>query len=183
MPISRIESNSIAPSQTLTTPIIATTMGVGGATPSGSGSGITFPATQSASTDANTLDDYEEGTFTPTAYGSSTAGTTSYNTQTGKYTKVGRQVTVTIRLGITSMTGTGILTIAGLPFAGEGSDYVGAMMTDGLPYPSSATSINSYQAGVNTLMILWGNYSNGSWATISTDSNCSFITTITYFTA
>jgi hypothetical protein len=38
-----------------------TTIGVGGATPSTSGSGISFPATQSASSDANTLDDYEEG--------------------------------------------------------------------------------------------------------------------------
>ena len=43
----------------------ATTIAVGNATPSASGAGITFPATQSASTDANTLDDYEEGTFTP----------------------------------------------------------------------------------------------------------------------
>ena len=49
--------------------ISATTIGVGGATPSTSGAGITFPATQSASTDANTLDDYEEGTFTPTVAG------------------------------------------------------------------------------------------------------------------
>jgi hypothetical protein len=43
-----------------------TTIGVGDATPSASGSGISFPATQSASTNANTLDDYEEGTWTPT---------------------------------------------------------------------------------------------------------------------
>jgi hypothetical protein len=42
-----------------------TTIGVGDATPSASGSGISFPATQSASSDANTLDDYEEGTWTP----------------------------------------------------------------------------------------------------------------------
>ena len=37
-----------------------------GASVSANGVGITFPATQSASTDANTLDDYEEGTWTPT---------------------------------------------------------------------------------------------------------------------
>lgn len=49
----------------------ATTIGVGNATPSASGAGITFPATQSASSDANTLDDYEEGTFTPTWNGGS----------------------------------------------------------------------------------------------------------------
>jgi hypothetical protein len=43
-----------------------TTIGVGGATPSTSGAGITFPATQSASSNVNTLDDYEEGSWTPT---------------------------------------------------------------------------------------------------------------------
>ena len=48
-----------------TTGKVGTTLGVGAATPSASGAGITFPATQSASTDANTLDDYEEGTWTP----------------------------------------------------------------------------------------------------------------------
>jgi hypothetical protein len=46
-----------------------TTIGVGDATPSASGAGITFPADQTiigASSDANTLDDYEEGTWTGT---------------------------------------------------------------------------------------------------------------------
>ena len=94
MPISRIETNSIAPSQTLTTPIIATTMGVGGATPSGSGSGITFPATQSASTDANTLDDYEEGTWTPTLQNSSGSSTTGL----AVYRKIGSLVFISLQI-------------------------------------------------------------------------------------
>jgi hypothetical protein len=64
----------------------ATTIGVGNATPSASGSGITFPATQSASSDANTLDDYEEGTFTVTDQ--SGAGLT-FSNNTGRYVKVG----------------------------------------------------------------------------------------------
>lgn len=119
MPISRIETNSIAPSQTLTTPIIATTMGVGGATPSGSGSGITFPATQSASTDANTLDDYEEGTFTATFRGSGTAGTYTTSNQTATYTKIGRQVSVSISTsGFNAASGgSGYMQITGFPFS------------------------------------------------------------------
>jgi hypothetical protein len=40
---------------------LAGNIGLGGATPTTSGTGITFPATASASTNANTLDDYEEG--------------------------------------------------------------------------------------------------------------------------
>ena len=70
-------------------PSFDTTIGIGGATASASGSGITFPATQSASTNANTLDDYEEGNWTPTGNGVTfTAGTT------GWYTKVGNLVTL-----------------------------------------------------------------------------------------
>ena len=75
---------------TLTTPSFASTIGVGGATAAASGAGITFPATQSASSDANTLDDYEEGTWTPQLLsdGGSAAGKT-YSNQAGYYTKIG----------------------------------------------------------------------------------------------
>ena len=80
--------------------------------------GISFPATQSASSDANTLDDYEEGTFTPTLQGSSTNPTVTYSIQTGSYTKVGNTVTVFIRLQTTAVTGgSGGVRISGLPFA------------------------------------------------------------------
>ena len=66
-----------------------TTVSVGAATPSASGAGITFPATQSASTDANTLDDYEEGTWTPTdASGAGLTVSITYAT----YTKIGNTV-------------------------------------------------------------------------------------------
>jgi hypothetical protein len=94
------------------------TISVGNATPSTSGAGITFPATQSASSDANTLDDYEEGTFTPTIIGKTTAGTGTYNTngQIGTYTKVGRLVSYQIWLSWTAHTGTGDMAVGGMPF-------------------------------------------------------------------
>jgi hypothetical protein len=81
--------------------------------------GITFPATQSASSNANTLDDYEEGTWTPTVFGETTAGTTSYTIQTGRYTKIGNLVTCIFRVDWTSATGTGYINIGGLPFTSE----------------------------------------------------------------
>jgi hypothetical protein len=83
---------------------------------SASGVGITFPATQSASSDANTLDDYEEGTFTPTIIGLTTAGTGTYGAQNGKYTKIGNAVTFSVDINWTAHTGTGNMAIAGLPF-------------------------------------------------------------------
>jgi len=78
--------------------------------------GLTFPATQVASSDPNTLDDYEEGTWTPTVVGTSSAGTATYSSQSGTYVKIGKMVTVNALLVYSSGTGTGNLQIAGLPF-------------------------------------------------------------------
>lgn len=92
------------------------TIAVGNATPSTSGAGITFPATQSASSDANTLDDYEEGTWTPTISYTSTDGDLSYLTQVGRYTKVGNIVTITGQVTFSETTASGSVRIASLPF-------------------------------------------------------------------
>ena len=84
-------------------PIFSTTIGVGSATPSTSGSGITFPATQSPSSDANTLDDYEEGTWTPALTGSTgSAGLYSLSTANGRYVKIGQLVYVSAGLVISN---------------------------------------------------------------------------------
>lgn len=116
---------------TLTTPSFATTIGVGGATASTSGAGITFPATQSASTDANTLDDYEEGTWTPAV--SSTSGSISSYTSQGTYTKVGRMVNFTCRINITSVgSASGNLVWANLPFTcGTTNQQIPFLMREG----------------------------------------------------
>jgi hypothetical protein len=98
-------------------------LSVGGATPTTSGTGITFPATQSASSDANTLDDYEEGTWTPSVGTFATTGTTYYS-QTGTYTKIGNVVHIRANLHINSI-GTGSATaITGLPFTASGDDAI-----------------------------------------------------------
>jgi len=96
---------------------LGTTLALQGAT-SQSGTGITFPATQSASSNANTLDDYEEGTWTPAiTYGDST-GTVTFSDAT--YTKVGRLVTIFLTMtpattfSVNSSSGTPRIT--GLPF-------------------------------------------------------------------
>ena len=96
---------------TLNTPSFLTTIGVGGTTASASGAGISFPATQSASSDANTLDDYEEGTWTPTL-----GGTATYGANAGNYVKVGRLVFAVAIINVSAI-GTGSTTlISGLPF-------------------------------------------------------------------
>jgi hypothetical protein len=117
----------LATSPTVTTPIIATTLGVGGATPSASGSGITFPATQSASSDANTLDDYEEGTWTPSFFAIS--GSATYTAQTGTYTKIGRQVTATFYINVNVSSSLTTQNVTGLPFTGSNTNYSGTILS------------------------------------------------------
>ena len=110
---------------TLTTPSFATTIGVGGATAAASGAGITFPATQSASSDANTLDDYEEGTWTPSE---SNAGMTLSNIS-ALYTKIGKVVFALATFDMSSSASGSNVVISGFPFtvgavSGNLSSYI-----------------------------------------------------------
>ena len=92
------------------------------------GCGIAFPATQVTSSDVNTLDDYEEGTFTPTiTFGGGSTGIT-YSTQIGSYTKIGNKVFYFIYIVLTSKgSSTGGLNVIGMPFTSSGSNaYVPA---------------------------------------------------------
>ena len=78
--------------------------------------GIKFPATAVSSADANTLDDYEEGTFLPNVVGLTSAGTATYTSREGYYTKIGRMVFVFMNLRWSAHTGTGDLAINNMPF-------------------------------------------------------------------
>jgi hypothetical protein len=119
MAISTIGQNGLNAPLSLTLPVVATTMGVGGATPSGSGSGITFPATQSASTNANTLDDYEEGTWSPAFSDWTTTTGWNFPSGTARYIKIGRMVYISVLIspGSTSLVCPGnTAQLTGMPF-------------------------------------------------------------------
>ena len=82
---------------------------------------IAFPASVNLSAGANTLDDYEEGTFTPTFTASTTNPTVTYNTGTtfGTYVKIGSLVFINLRVALTALAsaGSGDIRVASLPFA------------------------------------------------------------------
>ena len=89
-----------------------------------SGKGIDFSAATPDGTGTVTsevLDDYEEGTFTPTVVGLTTAGVATYTLRSARYTKIGNIVTFELGVGWSAHTGTGILAINGLPFTPGGS--------------------------------------------------------------
>jgi hypothetical protein len=81
---------------------------------------IQFPATQNASSNANTLDDYEEGTWTPVD--ASGAGI-SLSGASGRYTKIGRQVFLNGAFGVSANSNGSTASIGGLPFT-YGSNFV-----------------------------------------------------------
>jgi hypothetical protein len=89
-----------------------------------SGKGIDFSATSegSGTMTSELLNDYEEGTFTPTVAGTTAAGTGTYTLQSGYYTKVGNLVTAQVYLSWTNLVGaTGNLIFSSLPFASSSS--------------------------------------------------------------
>jgi hypothetical protein len=96
----------------------------GGST-TATGTGIAFPATQSASSDANTLDDYEEGTWTPILKGTSTNPSYTTSAASGSYVKIGRMVYVSFIIIVTAVSsqGTGNIYMDALPFTVNDQSY------------------------------------------------------------
>ena len=96
MAISKIGSNSLNSALTFTGQQTIPTINL-------TGGQITFPATQVSSSDANTLDDYEEGTWT--VADTSGAGLT-LTSSSATYTKIGRMVYFAFDLGFPSTANT-----------------------------------------------------------------------------
>lgn len=112
--------------------------------------GIGFPETQVSSSDPNTLDDYEEGTWTPTIVGTTTSGVGTYTVQSGNYTKIGNMVTYQASITWTSHTGTGNMRVSGLPFIGVANIHVGSVLAVNLTYTGQ---IGSYAIGSQVYLI------------------------------
>jgi len=125
-----------------------------------SGQGIDFSATPGTGT-SELFADYEEGTWTPTVIGSSTAGTATYSAQVGQYTKIGNRVYVNLTVSYSGGTGTGNLQISGLPFASNSttnnfqtlSIYASSLTLSALqvPVPLIAASSSTILINFNTV--------------------------------
>lgn len=129
-------------SPTLVTP----TLGAAAATSINlTGGQIAFPAAQAASADANTLDDYEEGTWTAVIRGSGTAGTYEITTQYSNYTKIGRVVhleSTILFAGTVTGGGTGYMQITGCPFTKmTGSAPIGVVGLDGIDFTGTQITV------------------------------------------
>ena len=148
---------------------------------------IKFPATQNASADANTLDDYEEGTFTPTV-AFSTSGTVTYNLRLGTYTKIGRQVTVNLMVNFSDNTGVGNVFIGNLPFTSNSTtNYRLAGSILGAGMTGLVGGLTAYLGAASTTLDILqtngGAYIGSSVTNANTTIDTDFAIGITYFTS
>jgi hypothetical protein len=152
--------------------------------------GITFPATAVAASNANTLDDYEEGTWTPVFNATGATFTTIANV--ARYTKVGNQVTLVGYSQIRCSAGSGAnaVTVTGLPFATPniGNFFQGYLLGNPSIFDGSGFPLGAL-IQPNTSTIDLKKYSNNSGVTTAanlnsadmTDANFSFQWSITYW--
>jgi hypothetical protein len=132
-------------SPTLVTPVL----GVAAAT------SVSFPSAGGTGTATSDIQSYyEEGTWVPTAVGGTTAGTTTYTTQVGAYIRIGSCVHVIGTFTYSAATGTGIITLGGLPFTIKNTSNLlptGSAVTSSstITWPVGTTSL-AIQGLVNT---------------------------------
>ena len=135
----------------------------------GSGSGAVYvPSGIKIGSDAtaNTLDDYEEGTWTATLTGSTTNPSTAV-TVAGTYTKIGNMCYAQFQLSNVNSTGaSGGARITGLPFTASGSQATGNVMTYvRFTLGTGSTNISPYVSG--TQIAFYQSTSNGGWSEIT----------------
>jgi hypothetical protein len=145
-----------------------------------SGGGVQFPAVQVPSADVNTLDDYEEGTFTPVlAFGGSSTGITyAANNRIGRYIKVGKLVTASVVILLSSKGAqTGVAIIDGFPYL-SADVLAGMFWSSGEIYTTISGRVNCMMLNNSTYV---GVYKDGTQATDADFTNATYmIFTVTY---
>jgi hypothetical protein len=134
------------------------------------GGGISFNGDTAA---ANALDDYEEGTWTPSiTFGQSSIGIT-HNSQQGKYLKVGRLVYLQCHCSLSSKgTASGVADVNGLPFAiSIGSLGVFNPIGDRQNLNTGGEPVNAYLSNGNSYIRLYENAFDGTGNTTVTNTN------------
>ena len=130
-------------------------------------SGLTLGQSVTSTAAGNTLDDYEEGSWTPTL--TSGGSSVSYLQQYGRYVKIGKMVTLSCRLQFTATGNNSQLQVGGIPFtviSGNGENYTSGGITycdisvnynEFDPYLNSTnTSVSFYRKGYGTAISMSG---------------------------
>lgn len=124
---------------------------------------------------------YQEGTFTPVLYGVTTAGSGTYTTQSGRYTRIGNRVDFSLALVWTAHTGTGEGRISGLPYTNAGSTVPCEAVNMNYAVSTNAVLVPLIEGGTSYIRL--GDVTTGSGAQSfpSLDAAASLYVRGTYF--
>jgi hypothetical protein len=122
------------------------------------GLGIDFSASEGGGASSSVLDDYEEGTWTPTA-ASGTLSVTRAN-----YTKIGRQVNLNCTVKFTTASSSSnSFVLGGLPFASTADvEFIGSAMLNGQDVTSTSTYSYIYGGSATDTLQVYQNRDNAS---------------------
>lgn len=98
----------------------------------------------------------DQGSWTPVITGSTVAGVGTYTTQTGFYTRIGNLVFLSGTVTWTAHTGTGNMTLTGLPFTSRnvpGYHYDLIAILSSIVLPAGVVEINA-EIGANTTTVV-----------------------------
>lgn len=157
------------------------------------GGQLAFPAIALPSADPNTLDDYEEGIWTPTlTFATPGDVAVTYSTRVGFYTKVGREVTLRwniVTSAFTHTTASGSMQISGLPFSNSAtasSGSRGVLDWGGINKALYTQVLASVGAGANVLTLQANGMGQPAALVMNTDTptggTITLAGTITYMT-
>lgn len=125
-----------------------------------SSGGITF---NGDTADANALDDYEEGTWTP-AWDFATSGSVAITVSSATYTKIGRMVSINARFFTTSVSSpVGDATLTGLPFTANSSiESVPVIIGQGYRWGNNINNFRAYINSSSYIQFVDNNYDSAS---------------------
>jgi hypothetical protein len=127
------------------------------------GQGINFGASSGSNSSSAILDDYEEGTWTPTLTGATSNPTVSYGNRKGYYTKIGNQVTAHCFVSGSFSGGSGGVRVYGLPYTSSSStNFTSAVWWEPLNVGDTGRQIMLYLQSSATNVILYKLESNGT---------------------
>ena len=146
--------------------------------------GITLGTATGVSSAANTLDDYEEGTWTPTIVGSTSGSITGFTVSDATYTKIGDTVRLSCYLSsinMTTSTVSGQIKIGGVPFSSDSfADVAAVTQCTMFAFDESTTSVSGYLSGSDALLRKGSSTSAITDADESSSSSAQIMLSVTY---
>jgi len=167
-----LDAPAVAGTTTLTLPATSGTVVTKDTNGIASVNGIQFPATAVPSADANTLDDYEEGSWTPSITGSVSNPTVGYVGRSGFYIKIGKFVWCYFDVLLSSTSGgSGTIVLSGLPFSSNGGSAI-------ISYAQSFTSFaprGGLLSGQSVLLTIQDSATTQGYSSIGQLTNSSYL--------